>query len=403
MVENNWRQAWLALRFFLIWGLAFGGVLAFISGALIFPLFGATLTVPWGLGIGAGLGVAVGLISGIATLFVSITPENVRKYRRRLSLAIGGLVALAAPTLVHLTSPNILWYPTLQTWNIQAFSANIVLNAFWLPSVVAALFWGGLSAAYVAHRFAEYCALNVQDSMEETRYIRVTDQPNDIHVYWMGKFVSRWWLYPVMMVAGGIIHYQMRLTQYELYGYYDVPQFVPLFIIGAGVGAIYMVMASLLMGASNGLMLRFLNRIAFGEYASDMPQKRYQRLVTAITVTFTLVMGVLMAFGLLGPQAGPLLYLGSSLIGLLAGLAAAGVGAVTAGIIARSYTGRYFAVREKRKNESLTAMDDGLDGLKLGQTLVLDSDGELTLRPFDSIESADENDGDMLAPGLASG
>lgn len=401
MVENNWRQAWLALRFFLIWGLSFGGVLAFISGALIFPLFGATFTVPWGLGIGAGLGVAVGLISGIATLFAQITPENVRKYRRRLSLAIGGLVALAAPTLVHLTSPNILWYPTnFQTWNIQAFSTNIVLNAFWLPSIVATLFWGGLSAAYVAHRFAEYCALNVQDDMEDARYTRVTDHPNDIHVYWMGKFVSRWWLYPVMMVVGGIIHYQMQITQYELYGNYLAPNFLSSFPIGMGAGAIYMVMASLLMGASNGLMLRFLNRIAFVEYASEMPQKRYHRFVTAITVTFTLVMGVLMTFGLLGPQVGPLLTRDSSLIALLAGLAAAVVGALTAGLIAHSYTGRYFAVREKRKNESLTALDDGLS---LSQALMLDSDGELALRPFDPLEGVDEQDGDTMTPGLVSG
>lgn len=402
MVENNWRQAWLALRFFLIWGLVFGGVLAFISGALIFPLLGATFTVPWGLGIGAGLGIAVGLISGITTLFVQITPQNIRKYRRRLSLAIGGLVALAAPTIVHLTSPNVLWYPVgYYDWNSQASFTHVVLNAFWLPSILAALFWGGLSAAYVAHRFVEYCALNVQESMEETRVIRVTDHPNDIHIYWMGKFLSRWWLYPVMMIAGGIINYQMRLTQYELYSYYDAaPQFLPVFIIGAGAGVLYMVMASLLMGASNGLMLRFLNRIAFVEYASEMPQKRYQRLVTLITVTFTLVMGVLMAFGLLGPQAGPLLYLGSSLIGLLAGLAAAVVGAITAGSIARSYTGRYFAVREKRKNESLTALDDGLS---LSQALMLDSDGELALRPFDPLEGVDDQDGDTLAPGLMSG
>lgn len=404
MVENNWRQAWLALRFFLIWGVVFGGLLGFISGALIFPLFGAILTVPWGLGIGTGLGLGVGLITGIVTLFVQVAPENVRKYRRRLSMAVGGLVTVAAPLLVHLTSPNILWFPAgFRDWNGDWIAGNVVFTAFWLPSIVAAALWGGLSAAYVAHRFAHYCALNVQEGMENAPHTPVIDHPNDIPIYWMGKFLSRWWLYPTMMIAGAIIHYQMQLTRFNLYDWADAPTLRDS-LIGALAGGAYIVMASLL-GAGNGLLLLFLNRITFVEYLGNISQQRYQRIVTAIAVAFTLTTGVLMAFGLLGPQAGSLIYMDTSVIALLAALVAAVVGAVTAGSIARSYSKRYFDVREKRKNASVSTIEDAMDGAGLGveQTVILDSDGELVLHPLDALESANGRDRDGLAPGLLSG
>jgi MFS family permease len=376
MVENNWRQAWIALRFFLIWGLCFGGLLGFVSGALIFPLFGATLSTPWGLGIGAGLGALVGAIAAAASLFAPITPNNVQNYRRRLSLTLGALVAVAAPLLVHLTSINILWYPSgYYDWRTEFRALYPVPNAFWLPSMLAAAFWGALSAAYVAHRFAEYCALNVQVGQDTTTQTPVVDHPNDIPIYWMGKFVSRWWLYPVMMVVGGLVNYGMQLAQHQYYSSYNsytvaAPSFTGHFVIGAMAGIFYAFGAGLLMGASNGLLLTFLNRIGFLEYAPDMAEARYRRVVTAITASFTLVMGTLMTFGALSPQRGPLMGYESSLVALLAGLVAAGVAAFTAGRIAQDYAPRYFAARSKRKS---LPKDTAL----LTAPVVLGDDGEL--------------------------
>lgn len=388
MVLMGWRQAWLALRFFLLWGICFGGLLGFITGSLIFPIFGTLYSTIWGLAMGFGLGLAASIITAILTLIIPVVTKNAKVYRRRLSIGVGIFVALASGLIVHVTSEGILWYPSYYVGDLVEFTP------YHLPSILSAICWGGLSAAFVAHRFVEHCAYEIQDHFPRNYRPAAFDFPGDTAAYWLGKFVRRWGIYPVMAVAGGIIVQNMAS------GYSGLTEVsgTAVFMNGMVIGVLYAAVTAILIGVSNGLLLTFINRIYFHEFYPDMTQERYQQIVGIMAGLFTLTITVMMAFGLFAPQAGALLYTTSTLQALIVGLLAALFAAITASLIAREYSERYFTIQENNKRWAMQ-LTNGRSALVFSQDdtrakivhRYVDPDSKITRHLFEDEDMADQS------------
>lgn len=337
-------QAWLGLRFFWLWGTFFGTLLGFITGSLIFPILGTLYATAWGFGLGFSLGLAAGLIAAIKAMITPIDLENVKAYRRGLSLSFGIFIALAAGLLFHISTKDILWG--------NSYSGIGEFSPYYLPSILSAILWGGLAAAYTAHRFAEHCARFIP--LREWREYQpaILGYPDGVTGYWVGHFMGRWSIYPVMAVAGGLIGQHMQSG-------YTKSASTSIFLSGMIVGLLYAAFAALLVGAVNGLMLTFVNRICFHEYFPDMPKEHYQRISGRLAGFFTFGIGVMMAFGLLAPQPGYLLSSALAQQALIVALLAAAFAGITASMIAREFSERYFEAQERRSRQSAEPTNRG--------------------------------------------
>lgn len=329
------QQAWLAVRFFWLWGIAFGTLLGFVTGSLIFPILGTIFSTIWGIMMGFCLGLMSGVMVAIATLIAPVSLETAKVYRRRLSIALGIVVSLGAVYFLHITSVGTLW----ENPYMYGDSDYSTFTPYYWPSMVSALFWGGLSAAYVAHRFVELCAREAQDQSHPEYRPVVLDFPDDIVAYWVGRFFGRGSIYPVIVVAGSLISLNLQpgATSERVFR---------LFLNGAIFGLVYALIAALLVGLANGLMLTFLNRIILHEYFYDLTQQHYQRIVSRLSGLFTLAMGVMVAFGLLAPQPGRLLHSSPALRALGIAFLAATFTALMASMVARDFARWYFESRE---------------------------------------------------------
>src|SRR5688572_27642242 len=136
------------IAYFAIWGLIFGVLLGAFSGTAILPYFGTMYATIWG----AGIGLACGIISGVVATVIRARSfhrdTDLDRFRRTLSLGIGGLTAILAPVILVLTTNGVLWGSDL-------LSDMLPWTAL---SLFSASFWGGLSAAYIASHYPAYIA-----------------------------------------------------------------------------------------------------------------------------------------------------------------------------------------------------------------------------------------------------
>jgi hypothetical protein len=135
------------IGYFMSWGTYYGLVLGAWSTGMMSFGFGAVFGIPWGLGIGATCGLVSGLLVAAIQAFTFHPDVDLTGYSRRLSLVVGAVVGIMAPLLLITTSRGILWrdYTTSGA-------------EFFIPCVIASIFWGSLSAAYTAYNYPFWIA-----------------------------------------------------------------------------------------------------------------------------------------------------------------------------------------------------------------------------------------------------
>lgn len=143
------KYAFDTLIYFVQWGMLYGVILGAWSTTLMFPVLGTMFGSMWGAGIGTACGLLCGGLVAVIQAYTFHPDVDLDVYRRRLSIGIGLLVGIMAPLILMLTSQGILW-------GERANSPGV------LPiCLIAVIFWGGLSAAYVGHGYPLWLANRV--------------------------------------------------------------------------------------------------------------------------------------------------------------------------------------------------------------------------------------------------
>jgi hypothetical protein len=130
------------IGYFLRWVTFYGFALGAWSTTMMFPVMGTAFGLVWGPGIGLACGLLCGLLASVIKAFTFHPDIDLPVYRARLSIIMGVLVGITAPIFLNL-------------------SAQFVFDrapSFHIVSLVAAAFWGSLSAAYVGHGYPLWLA-----------------------------------------------------------------------------------------------------------------------------------------------------------------------------------------------------------------------------------------------------
>lgn len=135
------------ISYFLSWGMIYGCVFALWSTTIMLPVIGTIFGFIWGIGLGVACGLLCGAVASLIQAYTFHPDVNLPAYRVRMSLVMGVMVGVVAPALLHLTSHTVLWGPGARG-----------IETFYAPSMLAAIFWGGLSAAYVGHGYPLWLA-----------------------------------------------------------------------------------------------------------------------------------------------------------------------------------------------------------------------------------------------------
>ena len=127
------------ISYFLTWGAIYGLVFGLLSTTIMLPLIGSMFGLVWGTGIGVACGLLCGVTASLIQAFTFHTDVDLPRYRLRMGLGMGVLVGIIAPLLLIVSSGEILWGERAEA------------AVYYVPSLIAVLFWGSLSAAYVGH------------------------------------------------------------------------------------------------------------------------------------------------------------------------------------------------------------------------------------------------------------
>lgn len=264
------------ILYFITWGITYGTVLGGISGTLIFPMFGTMYSIPWGLGMGAALGVAMGILTAIINA-VSFRPDtNITTYRRNLASGIGTLTAIGAAVLLIATTNGFLWG--------GYSSAGMEMWLFF--SLIAAVFWGGLSSAFAASRFVDWYAglmtKRKNDEMPDDILNEIEQQGGGVWSY-LKRVLRNWWIPLAGAATAGLLH-----STTWAFGF----QFLGRLVEGSIVGFVYSGVLMLLLGFHTGFFLHVLNRLLFREYLPNLSFVRYRRYIAPLAGLFTMATSV---------------------------------------------------------------------------------------------------------------
>jgi hypothetical protein len=285
------RYSARTIVFFITWGILYGTILGGISGTLIFPMFGTMYSAPWGLGMGAALGVATGFLALIANALHFKPDMDITAYRRNLATGIGGFTALGAATLLIATTNGFLWGSTSGSLEI------------WLVfSLIAAVFWGGLSAAFAASRFVDwYAALMTKrknDEMPEHDLNDIEQRGGSVWSY-LKRVFRNWWILSFAVAAVAIIH-----TISIIYFLNSAFEWLSTVLAGIVGGFVYGGALMLMLGFHTGFFLYVLNRLIFREYFPNFSFQNYRRSITVLAALFTMATGVVVTAGIGAIPAG---------------------------------------------------------------------------------------------------
>ncbi len=287
------RYSARTIVYFITWGILYGTILGGISGTLIFPMFGTMYSVPWGLGMGAALGVATGFLAVIANALHFKPDMDVAVYRRNLAAGIGSFTSVGAALLLIATTNGFLW----------GFSGGLEI---WLVfSLIAAVFWGGLSSAFAASRFVDwYTALMTKrknDEMPENDLNEIEQRGGGVWSY-LKRVLRHWWVPFLGAVLASFVH--ALNNRYWLFS--PGRESETLFTLASGVigGFIYSGVLMLGLGFHTGFLLNVLNRLLYREYFPTLSFQNYRRSLTVIAALFTMTTGVMVTAGIGAIPAG---------------------------------------------------------------------------------------------------
>lgn len=261
------------IAWFIFWGIIYGLMLGALCGTLLLPGFGTSYAATWGLGIGVALGIACGAGIALMNAFRFRTPYDLTRYRRGLTLGVGAFVSLGAAVLLVATTEGILW-----GMGSEGFLP------FFLPSLLGAMFWGGLSSAYAASRYADWYTRSifkqkndgsVDDQLEEKmgifeRLVRQSVRPD-----------RNLALITICTMLGFGVTWLFGFTA-SAYILRSVSEFAYIILM-----SLLFLIAALILGTmAGGYLTVFVNRIYALEYRPDLSADALQRRVQLLVCGF---------------------------------------------------------------------------------------------------------------------
>lgn len=269
---------------FTFWGLIYGLILGSLSGTMILPGFGTIYAATWGIGIGLTLG----LVCGIATALVNATrfqtPYDLTTYRRHISVVVGVFVSLAAPLLIVATTYRFIWGPSTEGF-----------FPYFVPSLLGAMFWGGLSAAYAASRYADFYTSSLVKQKNDTVMMELLPPTESNMPYFLRRLgLTGWWSrlgMGLLIVAYAIFKNSSSLSGSATDTLSDVFQTLLNLLV---VVTILVWVVSI----TGGYLVAFVRRLILTEYFPELSAEKLQHLIAALVHTFALVVMVPLAMTL---------------------------------------------------------------------------------------------------------
>lgn len=141
---------------FLGWGGFYGLILGGLAGTIIYPIVGTMYSAFWGIGMGLALGAVLGISISVYN-HNALSPEtDLTRYRQRLAITVGMFTAAGAVAILVATSHGFLWTSSPSLSSRDSYSSGGFLNSpLLIACMLSAFFWGGLSSAHVASRYAD--------------------------------------------------------------------------------------------------------------------------------------------------------------------------------------------------------------------------------------------------------
>jgi integral membrane sensor domain MASE1 len=262
-----------SLTYFTVWGLLLGIFLGALTGTLIYPVFGTMYATLWGAGIGLGMGILAGVVMLVATLFLPRPKMNWQRYRRRVTAGIGTLVAIGSGITLVATTRGVLWGPYTDGY-----------FPYFLPSLLGAIFWGGLASTYTASLLVSWLRVSYGQSLyalddADTTLGQIRRQDRQDMWFIIRHSVRQKWIYIAAIVLG-------LISVILLYGDQNISVGTIGFIIMLPVATF---IATALYGLAVSNITIYLNRIVFAEYFPDMSKQRYKRIMQSLAVSYTVI------------------------------------------------------------------------------------------------------------------
>jgi MFS family permease len=267
-----------SLTYFTVWGLLLGIFLGALTGTLIYPVLGTMYATMWGAGIGLGMGILAGMVMLVATSFLPRPKMNWQRYRRRVTAGIGTLVAIGSGVALVATTRGVLWGPFTDGY-----------FPYFLPSLLGAIFWGGLASAYTASLLVSWLRVTYSNSQfafdnADTTLTQIRRQDRQDMWFIMSHALRQKWIYIVGVVVPMALAFVFMPSPYSLIAYFWTG-----FSIAIGIFIATFITTALYSLAIANLTI-YLNRIVFAEYFADMPKQRYKRIMQVIASAFVLVL-----------------------------------------------------------------------------------------------------------------
>ena len=259
------------LIYFVQWGMLYGVILGAWSTTLMFPVLGTMFGSMWGAGIGTACGLLCGGLVAVIQAYTFHPDVDLDVYRRRLSIGIGLLVGIMAPLMLMLTSQGILW-------GLRADPPA------YLPiCLIAVIFWGALSAAYVGHGYPLWLA---------NRVIGRNDTPGSQRVFGATfSAILKYGLSWPALTLGGIAGFVIHMTHYPHYlRDRAIDNVFGLMIVGIVAGIIGAVIITLMITAGTVAFIVFVKRLLFSNDTLTSTS-HYERV--GITLSAVIFVGLL--------------------------------------------------------------------------------------------------------------
>lgn len=306
---SGWQTTW----YFTWRGLGYGFALGALGGTLAYPVLGTFFGGIWGGAVGLTLGVILGLASHV---------YNRRAYQQQLDFDD---------------------YQAALTWGAGVGAA--VLSALPLFIIFAPI--AAITAAYVAHRYAEDNAQQIAKRKVETlsHPQRHMERKGVINQYINHLFSKTKWLLIIGSLGAAVIAFVAGLPFLPMASL--ILQAVVFGVVALLGGAAIITM----VGMANGIMIQFMNRLFFTQ---STDKATYKRALVAFCAIFTLLISPVVT-----------LFVGTPIAALFAAWAAA------------SYADWYYESRPKLKREALLNSNNAAYRQAAGLEQLYDDDFDL--------------------------
>ena len=268
------------ISYFTVWGLIYGVLLGAFSGTAILPYFGTLYSTVWGAGIGIACGILSGVVASVIRARSFDHDTDFDRFRRRLSLGLGALIAIAAPLMLFGSTRGVLWRSGMMR-DMLPWTAL---------SLLSASFWGGLSSAYIASHYPAFIAhLTARREYDDIDIERPQARREVSSALFMLMRAGRTrWVFLVAAGLGGLINV---ISGSNFASYSDrtlsVVEGAAYFGIGGVLGVIATFFMGLYVSFGTAALLTFLKRLIFREYFPHLPLRWSRGILTLTAIIFT--------------------------------------------------------------------------------------------------------------------